>query len=198
MILLRRTLPVALLVLAPGRALAHGAAGDVPSLAHGFLHPLTGVDHVLAMAAVGMIAASMGGRGLWAVPLSFLGMMMIGGALGIAGIGLPGAELVIASSVVVLGAVLVLDASLSLAAAMALVGGFALFHGHAHGSELPVGATPIGYAAGFLAATAMLHAAGVGLGVAASRLRARRGQAVLRIVGGGMAFAGLGLLAGLV
>jgi urease accessory protein len=198
MILRRYVLPVCLLALVPTGALAHGGGGVGLGLGQGFLHPLTGVDHVLAMAAVGLIAASVGGRGLWAVPLSFLAMMAIGGALAGAGIGLPGAELVIASSVIVLGAVLVFDASLSLAAAMALVGGFALFHGHAHGVELPVGLTPIRYAAGFLLATAVLHAAGVGLGVAASRLRARRGRAVLRIIGGGMAFAGLGLLAGLV
>src|SRR5262249_30139773 len=129
-------LAAASLVLAPTFALAHpghNAADAVP----GLLHPLSGIDHVLAMVAVGLLAARLGGRGLWLVPASFLLAMAAAGFVGMAGIALPYAEAGIALSVMALGATLAFGFTLPVAAAMGLVAFFALFHGYAHGLETP-------------------------------------------------------------
>jgi len=183
-------LPLGLPIATPAWAHPGHEAGG---LAQGFLHPLGGLDHVLAMVAVGLIAARIGGRALLLVPASFLGMMAVGGAAGAAGSSLPYVETGIALSVVVLGAVLALGAVPPVAGAMALVGAFAVFHGFAHGAEMPGVASGLAYGLGFLAATALLHAAGLGLGLAARRLDARP---VWRVAGAGLAAAGLGLLSG--
>lgn len=156
--------------LAPTLAFAHTGVGATHGFEHGFLHPLTGLDHLLAMVAVGLLAARLGGRALWAVPASFLALMLVGGGLGMAGLDLPYVEIAIALSVVVLGGAVALGAPLPLAAAMTLAGAFALFHGHAHGSEMPESTSGFAYAAGFLAATALLHLAGIGLGMGLGRL----------------------------
>jgi len=162
-------------------------------LAHGFLHPLGGLDHVLAMVAVGLIAARIGGRAILLVPAAFLGMMALGGAAGAMGWVLPHVETAIALSVLVLGLVLALGVVPPVAGAMALVGAFAVFHGFAHGAEMPGAASGLAYGLGFLAATALLHAAGLGLGLAARRVQTRP---ALRVAGAALAAAGLGLLAG--
>ena len=180
--------------LAATPALAHPGHAPAAGLSQGFLHPLGGLDHVLAMVAVGLIAARIGGRALVLVPLSFLGMMAVGSALGVAGIGLPFVEIGIALSVVVLGAALALRPALPVAAAMALVGAFAMFHGHAHGAEMPETGSGLAYGLGFLGATALLHAVGLGLGLSAGRLV--QSFTALRVTGAGLALAGLGLLAG--
>lgn len=185
---------VAAMGLAATPALAHPGHEAASGLAQGFLHPLSGLDHLLAMVAVGLIAARIGGRALVLVPLSFLGTMAVGGALGAAGIGLPFVEIGIALSVVVLGASLALRPALPVAAAMVLVGAFAVFHGHAHGAEMPETGSGLAYGLGFLGATALLHAVGLGLGLSAGRLA--RSLAALRVAGAGLAVAGLGLLAG--
>jgi urease accessory protein len=184
----------AALVLSATPAFAHPGHTEATGLSQGFLHPLGGVDHVLAMVAVGLIAARIGGRALVLVPLAFLGMMVVGGALGAAGIGLPFVEVGIALSVMVLGAVLALRGALPLVGAMVLVGAFAVFHGHAHGAEMPDSATGLAYGLGFLAATALLHAAGLGLGLAASRWNLTAGRPALRVTGAAFVAAGLGLL----
>ncbi|MCJ2034772.1 HupE/UreJ family protein [Methylobacterium sp. J-068] len=181
-------------VLAATPALAHPGHEAASGLSHGFLHPLTGLDHVLAMVAVGLIAARIGGRALYLVPLAFLGMMVVGGILGAGGIALPFVEIGIALSVVVLGASLALRPALPVVAAMVLVGAFAVFHGHAHGAEMPETASGLSYGLGFIGATALLHAAGLGLGLSAGRLM--QSLAALRVAGAGLAVAGLGLLAG--
>lgn len=175
-------------------AFAHPGHEAATGFAQGFLHPLSGLDHVLAMVAVGLIAARIGGRALLLVPLAFLGMMMVGGGLGVAGIAVPFVEIGIALSVVVLGAALALRPALPVAAAMILVGAFAVFHGHAHGAEMPETATGLAYGAGFVGATALLHAVGLGLGLSAGRLA--RSLPALRVAGAGLAVAGLGLLTG--
>ena len=182
--------------VAAGPALAHTGVGDTAGFAHGVLHPLTGLDHLLAMVAVGLIAVQIGGRALLLVPLSFLGMMMVGGALGAAGVGLPHVELAIALSVVVLGAAVAFRLAMPVAAAMALVGIFAVFHGHAHGAEMPETASGLVYGLGFIAATALLHAVGIGLGLSVGRLDRVGGRPVMRLAGAAFAAAGLGLLAG--
>ena len=193
----RPALLAGLIVLLPGAAFAHTGAGGMPGAAYGFLHPLTGLDHLLAMVAVGLMAALMGGRALWLVPSIFLIAMGLGGALAMAGGELPAVEFIVALSVLVIGLVVALDVAMPLHAAVAMVATFALFHGHAHGSELPTGLSGLTYAVGFVLATAMLHATGVGLGLLAVGASGERGRRVLRFAGGGMALAGGALIASL-
>jgi urease accessory protein len=184
-------LPAAL-VLLPGAALAHPGHGAATGAEAGFLHPLLGADHVLAMVAVGLLAALRGGRALWALPLSFLALMSAGAGLGAAGIALPYAETGIALSIVVFGLAAMVGLRAPVALLAALVGAFAVFHGHAHGAEMPETASGLAFGLGFLAATALLHAAGIGLGIAGARLGATRAAPAL---GAGVAAAGLALLA---
>jgi urease accessory protein len=195
-------------LLAPFAVLAALAIVAAPALAHtghehtmlegfgaGFAHPFGGVDHLLAMIAVGVWAAQIGGRAVWFVPLAFVGTMAAGGIAGFLGIGIGGTETVIVASVLVLGAVIAAAAKPPLWIAMPLVGAFALFHGLAHGAELPEAADKIGYAAGFIAATAILHAAGVALAVA---LRKGAPSFALRTAGAAQIAAGVLLAAGVI
>jgi urease accessory protein len=142
---------------------ASSAAWGHPADAAGFVHPFTGLDHLLAMIAVGLWAAQLGGRWTWAVPLAFVGSMALGGALGFGGVELPFVEPMIAASVLVLGLLVAMRVQLRWSG-LALVGVFALFHGSAHAVEMPGDAARIVYVAGFALATALLHAAGVELG----------------------------------
>lgn len=175
-------------------AFAHTGAEHASGMLHGLAHPVTGIDHILAMLAVGLLAFRLGGKALWLVPLSFLVMMTAGGLAGFAGIGVPYIEFGIAASVMVLGGLIVLQVSLPTAAAMALVAFFAIFHGFAHGAEVPVDAAGASYILGFLTATGLLHALGIGLGLAAARLA---GSSIFnRAAGGGIALAGAALLTG--
>lgn len=185
--LYKLTGPVLLALASPG-AWAHG--GD-PGTAwfHGLVHPLGGVDHLLALLAVGLWAAQQGGRAQWVLPLGFLMAMAAGAALALVLPGLPVLELGISGSVLILGALLALGRGLPLPAATALCTLFALVHGHAHGAEMAAGSSVLAYGAGFLAATAALHA----VGLAAGRLTALRGTG-LRLGGAAIAAAG-GLLA---
>jgi urease accessory protein len=191
-----RTLTM-LILLSPGTAFAHsGPVGHSHGFADGFMHPLGGLDHLLAMIAVGMLAAHLGGRALWQVPASFVALMAAGGAIGFAEIRLPYVELLIAASVVVLGALVAFRANVPLIAAMAIAGFFAIFHGHAHGAELPDGESLYPYAAGFLLATSILHLAGIIIGVGFAKLGANLvGQRIVQAGGGAMALAGVVLLA---
>lgn len=179
------------LALMPAAALAHPGHGpEAGAFAHGLLHPLTGLDHLLAMVAVGLWAALAGGRALWALPLAFVAAMLAGFGLGAAGIALPAVEPAILASVVVIGALVALAVRLPLPAAVALVALFGLAHGHAHGTEGPA-AGLAGYAAGFTLATAALHAAGLGLGLALGQA----GRPMLaRALGGAAALAGVALV----
>jgi len=165
------------LSLIPALALAHPGGAHVHGLVDGFAHPLSGFDHLAAMVAVGLIAAHLGGRALWLVPASFLGAMLLGAGLGMAGLALPAVELGIAASLVVFGLVVALRLPLPTLAAMGLVAAFALFHGFAHGLEAPAGSSGLNYMAGFALATAALHGLGVLLGCrlgAASTAHGRR------------------------
>jgi urease accessory protein len=184
--------PAAALLFAAGGAEAHTFGTHGAGFASGLAHPFLGVDHVLAMVAAGLWAAQLGGRALWAVPAAFIAVMTVGGALGMAGVSLGPVELGIAASLVVLGALVALGVRLPLAAAAALVGAFALFHGHAHGTELPEAASALGYAGGFVVATALLH----GIGVAAGRaLRRGAARPYLRLSGAAIAAVGILLIA---
>lgn len=161
----------AALSLLPTLAWAHaGMDGHTHGLEHGFLHPLTGIDHVLAMIMVGVLAWRLGARATWQVPTAFIAVMALGGVLGAMGLALPAVEMMIALSVLALGVVVMLGVRPPAPAAMALVGAFALFHGFAHGAEQPAGVSGLGYAAGFLIATTLLHAAGIGMGGLLARL----------------------------
>jgi len=181
--------------LLPTAALAHTGIGAAGGFAHGFWHPIGGLDHVLAMVAVGAFAVRLGGRAVWLVPPAFVAMMAVGGFAGMEGIQLPFVETGVALSVVVLGLAVAFQWKLPVAAASALVGLFAIFHGHAHGSEVPVDASGLTYAAGFMLATAALHVAGIGLGLAVGRIGARS-RLALQASGGAMALAGVALLSG--
>lgn len=191
----RRTLAAAaaLAALLPGVAMAHTGVGDGAGFAHGFWHPITGLDHVLAMVLVGMLAWQLRGRAVWLVPATFVLVMAIGGALGVAGMALPLVELGIALSIVVLGAAVALQVRAPAAIAMAVVGLFAVFHGYAHGAEMPASAIGLAYGLGFVTATALLHLGGIGLGLVLGAAGDRYGLA-LRSAGGVAALAGLAIL----
>jgi len=149
-----RRAAAAVLTLFPAIAWAH------PGHMAGFLHPFTGIDHLLAMVAVGLWAAQLGGHWRWAVPLAFVGSMTLGGVAGFEGLRLPMVEPMIAASVLVLGLLVSLRVKMKWPA-LVLVGAFAVFHGVAHGAEMPAEANKLVYAAGFVLATALLHAVGV-------------------------------------
>jgi urease accessory protein len=176
-------------------ALAHVGTVNHGGFAHGFMHPLVGLDHILAMVAVGMLAARLGGRAMWLVPAAFIAMMMLGGLLGFAGVPLAFVEQGIWLSVIVLGVLVALGLNMPTALAMGIVGVFAVFHGHAHGTELPDGSAPAAYVAGFVLATAVLHAAGIGLGIAVERLAVSARVWTTRTVGAVMTLSGVSLFA---
>ena len=181
--------------LLPNAAFAHTGIGDIGGFSHGFMHPISGIDHILAMVAVGLLAAHLGGRALWMVPAAFMTMMAVGGVLGMEGLMVPFVEAGIAASVVVLGLVVALRWTLPVAGAATMVGLFAIFHGHAHGTEMPMDAAGFNYGLGFVLATGLLHVAGIGIGVACGKAGARAHLA-LRAGGGAMALAGAALLTG--
>lgn len=183
---------VALIGLA-GAAQAHTGHADGAGFGHGFAHPFAGLDHLLAMVTVGLWAAQRGGRALWAVPASFMGMMLVGGLLGMNGVALPSVELGIAASLVVLGSLVALAVRPSAAVGAAIVGAFALFHGHAHGAEAPEAAAPALYAAGFVAATAVLHL--IGIAGFRSAAVAKAGSVLVRLAGAAVAASGVAMLA---
>ncbi|MER8437640.1 HupE/UreJ family protein [Mesorhizobium sp. M1312] len=151
----------ALAALTPSLAFAHSGAPHAHGFFAGLEHPLFGIDHLLAMIAVGIIGARTGGRSIVLVPLFFVSAMVAGALLGMAGIGLPSLETGIALSLVVFGAMVGLAKPLPLPAAAALTALFGLFHGNAHGLEIPESASGIAYAAGFVLGTSMFHAIGV-------------------------------------
>ncbi len=195
---IKRMLLALAAVAAPAVAYAHTGVGDTSGFVHGFSHPISGLDHILAMVMVGVFAFQLGGRATWLVPTTFVLVMAVGGGLGIAGINVPFVELGIALSVVVLGAIVALNMKAPTAVAMGLVGLFAVFHGHAHGAEMPENATGAAYAAGFMIATAVLHVVGLGLGFMIGRAGERHGTFAVRTAGGVAAVAGVGILAGMI
>jgi urease accessory protein len=158
------------IVLGPRTAYAHTGVGPVHDLLHGLRHPLTGVDHICAMLAVGLWAAQRRGRAIWVIPLTFVLVMILGGMLGMSGIRLPFVEQGILLSVVVLGLLVTAAIQLPLAASAFIVGLFALLHGHAHGTELAASMSAMSYALGFVVATALLHTIGISVGLLTQRL----------------------------
>ncbi len=185
--------PRALLLLAllirPALALAHVGQGDVGGgFVAGFEHPILGLDHVVAMVAVGMWGAQLGAPAIWVLPVTFPLVMAFGGVLGAAGVPIPGIEVGIALSAIALGCMVAMAARPPLFVAAILVGVFAIFHGYAHGAELPESANAIAYSIGFVVATGCLHALGILIGVAN---RWPAGATALRAGGGLIACAGV-------
>ena len=178
------------LILWPLAALAHVEGGAAGGFLSGFSHPVSGLDHVLAMIAVGLWGAQLGAPAIWLLPVAFPIMMPFGGLLGLSGIELPAVELGIALSAVILGALILGAIRLPLAVALLIVGFFAIFHGHAHGTEMSPGQSAILYSIGFVIATGLLHAAGIGMGLIqrwnAGRIALRRAGSV--VMAGGLFF----------
>jgi len=185
---LARILPIALLW--PLAVLAHVEGGAAGGFLSGVSHPVSGLDHVLAMVAVGLWGAQLGAPAIWLLPVAFPVMMALGGLLGLSGVELPAVELGIALSAVILGALILGAIRLPLAAALLVVGFFAVFHGHAHGTEMTPGQSAILYSIGFVIATGLLHAAGIGIGLiqrwSVGRVALRGAGAV--VMAGGMFF----------
>ena len=174
-----------------GPAAAHAGTGLPGGIVSGFLHPLTGADHLLAMVSVGLWGAFLGRPLIYALPVVFPTVMVAGAAMGMLGIPAPPVQIGIALSVLVLGLCIALAVRAPVWAAAVIVAAFALFHGYAHGQELPSAADPVGYSLGFVLATGLLHVAGIGLGT----LKARPGgELLIRGLGGAVALAGGGFL----
>lgn len=191
--IVRLCLPALGAALLPSFALAHPGLDHAHDAAAGFAHPLGGLDHLLAMLGVGLWASQLGGRAVWALPLGFMAALALGGALGMAGAPLPLVEPGVLGSLVVIGLAVSLAWRVGAVAGFVLVAAFALFHGHAHGAEMPAGVSALGYAAGFLAATGLLHAAGVGSGLVA---RALKRPSLTRGAGAAIAAVGIVLMLG--
>jgi len=154
-----------LLLLAAMPALAHVQEGQAAGFLTGLRHPFSGLDHVLAMVAVGLWGAQLGAPAIWLLPVTFPMVMAFGGFLGLIGVPLPGVEIGIAASAILLGGMVAKEARPPLGLAAAMVASFAVFHGHAHGTELPAGQSGLTYSIGFVIATGCLHATGIGIGV---------------------------------
>jgi urease accessory protein len=184
----RLALIAASLAAVAAPAHAHVEPGSLSGALAGFLHPVSGLDHVLAMIAVGLWGAQLGAPAIWLLPITFPLVMALGGLLGLLGVPLPGVEIGIAVSALLLGAAVMTERRPPLVAAAALVGLFAVFHGHAHGAELPPATSALLYSLGFVVATGCLHGVGIAIG-AVHRWPA--GRAALRFAGGAVAVGGL-------
>jgi urease accessory protein len=175
------------LALTPFPAFAHSENGVAIDFTGGFLHPIFGPDHVIAMVAVGLWGAFLGMPAIWMLPVVFPLVMAIAGAFGILGVPLPGVETGIALSAIALGAMVALAAKPPLWVAALLVGAFAIFHGHAHGAELPVGADAVAFSMGFVVATGLLHLSGIAFGALSrwpeGRIAVRTAGAVIALIG---------------
>lgn len=167
---------------------AHVGVHSTSGFAAGFSHPIGGLDHILAMVAVGLWAAQMRGKAIFVVPATFVAMMAIAALFGLAGAELPMIEEGILASVFVLGALVAFGVKLPMVVGAVIVGLLAIFHGHAHGAEMPLEASAIGYSIGFVLATALLHAVGIALVISAERyLNAK----YARVAGGAVVAGGL-------
>jgi urease accessory protein len=189
----RETLLSLLLLLAATPAWAHEQSGQAAGFLTGLQHPVSGLDHVLAMISVGLWGAQLGHPAVWLLPVVFPVVMAFGGFLGLVGVPLPGTEVGIALSAILLGLMVALEARPPLWVAAGLVGFFGIFHGYAHGTELPAGENALLYSVGFVIATGCLHGVGIGIGVAH---RWSVGRIALRLAGAVVALAGVYFLWG--
>jgi urease accessory protein len=183
------------LLLFAGLASAHEGAGVAGGFASGFMHPILGWDHVIAMVAVGLWGAFLGWPAIWILPVVFPMVMAFGGVLGVMGVPVPAVETGIAVSAIVLGAMVAAAARPNIRVAAVIVAAFAIFHGHAHGTELPGAANPLAYSVGFVMATGLLHLSGIAFG---SLTQWPAGRVMVRASGGVIALLGVGFLTGIV
>jgi len=174
-------------LLMPLLAQAHIEQGQATGLLTGLQHPWSGLDHILAMVAVGLWGAILGSPAIWVLPIAFPMMMSFGAMMGLLGIPLPGVEIGIAVSSIALGLMVSLDVRAKLSIAAALVGFFAIFHGHAHGTELPAGQSGLLYSMGFVVGTGCLHGVGILIGLIDAY---PAGKTVLRVAGAFIAIMG--------
>lgn len=190
----KMSVAAALLLAASLPAEAHVGAGPTSSFAAGFMHPLSGLDHMTVMIAVGLWAALKGGKAIWAWPLAFVCVMLAGGVLGMLNVPMPFVEPGILASVVALGLLVALAVDLPVSTGVAVIGLFALLHGNAHGTEVPENVGGLEYMAGFAVATALLHLAGIaaalGLGL--------RFRSLVQVAGAACAAIGTGLAFGVI
>jgi urease accessory protein len=174
---------VALTLIIPSIASAHTGIGDHSGFSHGLMHPIGGLDHILAMIAVGLWAAQMGGKALWMVPGAFMVTMAASSVLGHFGLPLPGIEQGILASDFILGLLLLFAARLPLVMSVGIVGMMAIFHGYAHGAEMPETALGLTYGLGFIISTAALHLVGIGIGWGIDRYQPKFQDLLFRIGG---------------
>jgi len=168
------------LCLVPVLAFSHETGDVAGGMLSGFIHPISGLDHVVAMVAVGIWGAQLRGKAIWVLPVVFPLLMAFGGALGVAGINIPGVEIFIALSGIVLGVLVAMEVHLKLVYAILIVAFFAVFHGYAHGVALPHAVQPLGYGLGFVITTGLLHLAGILIGTL-NKLKA--GKIIIRLLG---------------
>ncbi|WP_018240945.1 HupE/UreJ family protein [Ensifer sp. BR816] len=174
-------------------AFSHVGVGPAYSFTAGLVHPLFGLGHIIVMVAIGLLAAIKGERALWAWPAAFVGLMLVGAVLGIAGVPIPLVEYVILGSIVAVGLVAAAAADLPVVTGTLVIGVFAIFHGHAHGTETPWAAGYLEYFTGLALATAFLHGIGIGLGL----LLSGRLRSLVQLAGATTAAVGLGLMVGI-
>ncbi len=179
---------VLFLIVTQVSLMAHTGVGDTSGFIHGFSHPIGGLDHMLAMVAVGLWASQLGGKSLYAVPMAFVGMMLVGGIIAFLNISLPYIETAILTSVIVLGSMIAFGVKANFLISSLIVGSFAIFHGYAHGAEMPVEAGSLAYSAGFVLATSILHIIGILIGLSLAKLQTSN---FTRIGGGVIATSGL-------
>ena len=183
-----RFLVVFILFVFPSIALAHTGVGETNGFYNGAIHPVTGLDHICAMVAVGLWAAQRGGKAIWLVPMTFVSVMAIGGWLGMIGRSMPFVEQGIVASVLILGVLIAAAIRLPLVLSVLIVGLFALFHGHAHGAEMPATASGLLYGLGFIFSTVLLHLCGIAFGLSSQRFGTPQ---LVRYTGGAIIACGL-------
>jgi len=181
-----------LVIFMPSTVAAHTGTGHLGGLISGMKHPVSGLDHIVAMVAVGIWGAFIGGRAMWMLPVVFPVVMAFGGGLGILGVPFPAVETGIALSAITLGAMVAFAAKPPLWVAALIVGFFAIFHGYAHGAELPHAANALTYAVGFVVVTGLLHLSGIALGLLVrwpwGKLSVRAAGVVIAVIGVGFLF----------
>jgi urease accessory protein len=175
---------IAITLWIPNIASAHTGVGDTTGFWHGLEHPIGGLDHILAMVAVGLWAAQMGREALLIVPGAFVTAMMGSSVMGHFGLPLPGVEQGILASDFILGLLLLFAARLPLVLSVGIVGLLAIFHGYAHGAEMPETASGLAYGFGFIVSTTLLHLTGIGMGLAIDRYQPKLQELLFRIGGG--------------
>lgn len=191
-----QSLAIAAILIAFASAVsAHEGTGISGGFFSGFMHPILGWDHVIAMVAVGLWGAFLGSPAIWVLPVVFPLVMAFGGALGVMDVPIPAVETGIAASAIVLGAMVAFAVRPPIWVAAIIVGAFAIFHGHAHGTELPSAANPLAYSLGFVIATGLLHLCGIAFGLV---VRWPAGRIVVKAGGGLIAVAGVGFLTGII